>query len=363
MRTNALTATLEKSPRQTSDAKGESIMSRNIHFTVLVAALAILSYTGTLSGQQKPQWVPGQMGLNAGILPPPGATYANVTMGYYANTFNGPSGNAIPATGSYNVWAIENVFYYVPPLKILGGNIGFNIIITPATGSLDADLVIPALGNANLSGAAGGAGLADLYIQPFTLGWHLKRLDFLVTDGLMFPTGRYSPGATDNVGTGYFGNHLQTGTTLYVTKNKATSANFFTDWEDHGSRPGTFNTSKTPGQAFTDEWGVGQVLPLKKNFSKLMQIGVVGYDQWQITANGGTIPIGSTGLTAPASLLPYYSVHAVGGQVNYIMPAKSLSLNFKFYNEYKADSHFLGDTFVFGGAWTFGKPKPATPKS
>jgi hypothetical protein len=153
-----------------------------------------------------------------------------------------------------------------------------------------------------------------------------------------------------------------TGTTFYVTKNKATSVNLFTDWEDHGSRPGTFNTSKTPGQAFTDEWGIGQVLPLKKNLSQLLQIGVVGYDQWQITANGGMVPIGSTGLTAPASLLPYYTVHAIGGQLNYIAPAKSLTLYFKGYDEYEAFNHFQGNTYVFGGAWTFG-PRKSPPKS
>ena len=38
------------------------------------------------------------------------------------------------------------------------------------------------------------------------------------------------------------------------------------------------------------EWGIGQVLPLKKDMSMLAQLGLVGYDQWQVTANGGTIP-------------------------------------------------------------------------
>ncbi len=333
--------------------KARAVLFAGIIFFQIAPAIA----------QQKPQWIPGQMGLNAGILPPPGATYANISVGYYSNAFNGPNGKAIPVTGSYNVWAVENIAYYVPPFKVLGGNIGFMLVVTPATGSLDADLVIPAAGNANLSSAGGGAGLADLFFQPFTLGWHMKRLDFLVADALMFPTGRYSPGASNNVGSGYLGNHLQTGATAYITKNKATSASVFTDWEAHGSRAGTNNTSKTPGQAFTMEWGLGQILPLKKNLSQLGQVGLVGYDQWQITANGGTVPIGSTGLTAPARLLPYYSVYAIGGQATYILPAKSLSLYFKGYHEYTAYSHFVGSTFAFGGVWTFGKPKPAPPKS
>lgn len=308
-----------------------------------------------VSAQQKPQWQPGQIGLNAGILPSPGFTYANLTLNYDADTYNNSSGKAVPVTGSYNVWAVENVFYFVPDTKFLGGNLGFMVMFpTPATGSLVADISIQ--GVPNLSAAAGGSGLADLWLQPFTVGWHLKRADLKVADAFMVPTGRYSPGATNNVGTGYFGNHLQTSATVYITKNKGTSANVFTDWEVHGPRQGTNSTYKTPGQAFTVEWGVGQILPLKKNLSQLLQLGIVGYDQWQVTDNTGTVSIGP--IVAPAKLFPPYSVHAVGGQLNYILPAKNFSLFFKYYDEYKSQSHTLGETIVFGGIWTLPIPKP-----
>jgi hypothetical protein len=303
--------------------------------------------------------MPGQVGLNAGILPSPGFTYANITINYDANTYNGSNGKAVPVTGSYNVWAVENIFYWVPTQKVLGGNLGGMILFpTPATGSLDADIAPAQF--PNLGAAAGGKGIADLFLQPFNIGWHLKRADVQVNDAFMIPTGRYSPGASDNVGTGYFGNHFQTGTTFYITKNKGTSANLFTDWEVHGARAGTDNTSKTPGQAFTDEWGLGQVLPLKKNMSQLLQLGVIGYDQWQITDNGGSFSL--AGVILPASTLPHYSVHAVGGQFTYILPVKNLSINFKYENELSSSSHTLGRTIVFGGAWTLPIPKPAPPK-
>lgn len=66
------------------------------------------------------------------------------------------------------------------------------------------------------------------------------------------------------MGSGYWGNDITTGTTFYITKNKGTSANLFTDWETHGTKTGT---NITPGKTFTDEWGLGQILPLKKDFS------------------------------------------------------------------------------------------------
>jgi hypothetical protein len=165
----------------------------------------------------------------------------------------------------------------------------------------------------NLSTGRGGSGLGDTWVEPVNFGWHLKRADVNVGYAFVAPTGRFVPGASNNVGSGYWGNDITTGTPYYVTKNKATSANLFTDWEAHGQKTGTNLTS---GQAFTMEWGLGQVLPLKKDFSRLLQLGLIGYDQWQVTSNGGTIgPIN-------ASAIPFYSVHAIGFQSNFILPAR-----------------------------------------
>jgi hypothetical protein len=336
-------------------------MSRRFRFPGSFLMLFLMSGVVALNGQQKPQWMAGQIGLNAGILPSPGFSYVNITLNYSSGAFNGPSGSAIPVTGNYNVWAVENLFYYVPNLNVLHGNLGMFLMLAPASGSLSADIQTQNPGIPNLSAAGGGSGLADLFVEPISLGWHLKRADIQVAEGLMLPTGRYEPGASNNVGSGYFGNHFITGTTVYITKNKGTSANLFTDWEVHGARAGTNGTDKTPGQAFTMEWGLGQVLPVKKDFSQLLQLGLIGYDQWQVTANGGTVPIGSTNLTIPASTLPFYSVHAIGGQLSYILPPKNLVFYVKGEHEYTAYSHFVGTTIVFGGTWTLRIPKPAPP--
>ena len=114
-------------------------------------------------------------------------------------------------------------------------------------------------------------------------------------------------------------------------------------------------------QAFTDEWGLGQALPLKKDLSQLMQVGVIGYDQWQVTANGGTVLV--AGIPLPARLIPFYSVHGIGGQINYIVPGKNLVFLFKGIDEYRALARVQGHTIVFGGSWTLRIPKPKTPKS
>ncbi len=86
-------------------------MFRNIRFFTLI--LVLLNCAWPLQAQQKPQWLPGQVGLNAGIIPSPGFSYINITANYSAGAFNGPKGSAIPVTGKYDIWAVENFFYYV----------------------------------------------------------------------------------------------------------------------------------------------------------------------------------------------------------------------------------------------------------
>ena len=244
---------------------------------MILASLAVTA--STLQAQQKKQYVPGQWGLNAGVIPAPGVTYANMAIDYSANKLNDSNNNHRPnITGTYAFWVDENIIFYVPKYKIVGGYFAPYISINPASGSLVADLT-----GTNLGASGGGSGLGDTWVQPVNLGWHLKRADVNAGYAFVAPTGRFVPGASNNVGSGYWGNDLTTATTFYVTKNKGTSANLFTDWEAHRQKTGTNLTS---GQAFTMEWGLGQVLPLKKDFSRLLQLGLIGYDhgKYRVTA-------------------------------------------------------------------------------
>jgi len=344
--------------------KSTNVISISACF-VLLCALPSLA-------QQKGQWVPGQFGLNAGVIPDPGVTYANLAFNYSAGRLNDSNGDRIlqNVAGTYSFWADENVIYYVPHHKILGGYFMPYIVMTYASGSLVAD--IPPLGllpgGTGINLGAGGSGFADLYVQPINIGWHFaKRVDFNVGYAFFAPTGRYAAGASNNVGSGYWGNDITSGTTLYITKNQGTTLNLATDWEIHGQKtiasiPSGQLSKITPGQTFTDEWALGQILPLKKNLSQLAQLGLVGYDQWQVSNNGGTYLL--AGIPVAASRVPFYSVHGIGVQANYILPAKDFVLLFKYYDEYSAKARPQGRTFVFGFSYTFRipKPAPAAPK-
>jgi hypothetical protein len=92
----------------------------------------------------------------------------------------------------------------------------------------------------------------------------------------------------------------------------------------------------------------------------LAQLGVVGYDQWQVSHSSGTLTVGRVPI--PERLIPFYSVHAIGAQANFILPAKDISAFFKYYDEYRALARPKGRTIVFGFSWTFRIPKPQPAK-
>src|SRR5260370_27920899 len=95
-----------------------------IQMKSLLMTLACVLFCSALPllAQQKGQYVPGQYGLNAGIAPDPGFTFASLTINYSADSLKDSNGNSVQGvTGNYGFWDVENIFYYVPPHKILCG--------------------------------------------------------------------------------------------------------------------------------------------------------------------------------------------------------------------------------------------------
>ncbi len=142
----------------------------------------ILSCGSGLLAQQKGQYVPGQYGLNAGIAPDPGFTFASLTINYSADSLKNSSGSSLAGvTGTYGFWADENIFYYVPSGKILGAKFFTMAALNLANGSLTADITPAQFG---LNG--GGQGMGDTWVQPA----NLKRADIWVGYAFVVPHGK-----------------------------------------------------------------------------------------------------------------------------------------------------------------------------
>jgi hypothetical protein len=69
------------SPRACIAGKEEGQSSRT-QPTLWAFAILAIGFVSPLLGQQKGQWVPRQFGLNAGVIPDPGITYANLALNY-----------------------------------------------------------------------------------------------------------------------------------------------------------------------------------------------------------------------------------------------------------------------------------------
>src|SRR5271167_3956688 len=148
--------------------KHKNERSNRMQFRIkLVVVLACMFLGGVSStfAQQKGQWVPGQFGLNAGAIPDPGVTYANLALNYSAGQLTGPDGNKIPGlNGNYSFWVDENIIYYVPNHKFLGGYFMPYIALNYANGELVANIT-----GTDLSTGGGGSGFADTFVEPLNL--------------------------------------------------------------------------------------------------------------------------------------------------------------------------------------------------
>ena len=138
----------------------------------------------------------GRQGMvtNSGVMPGPGLTYSDTFLTYSFDQLVGPDGQTITRAPSVGVTIDVNVFFYVFKKKILGGNLGMAAGLPISNSSISS---------IHLGAIAGGAGFADSFYQPLTMGWHLKRADITAAYAFFAPTGRFTPGATNNTGTGY----------------------------------------------------------------------------------------------------------------------------------------------------------------
>jgi hypothetical protein len=302
-----------------------------LFLTLVFASLASQAQTPPIRGV----YTPGFSATNSGVLPEPGFTYSNTFLTYSFDQVVGPNGNVLSRDPSVGVLVDANVFIYVPKKKILGGNVGFVADLNISNSSIDS---------VKFGTVAGGAGFADSFFQPITMGWHLKRADISAAYAFFAPTGRFTPGATNNTGSGHWTNAPTAGETIYLTKNKATAINAYQMLEFHTTQTGT---NIHPGSTFDLDYSVTQILPLKKDKSLLLQPGFMGYGQWQLTDNTGPT------INPTIASATHYAVNSIGVGANIILPARKASLGFKWFNEISNQNTVQGNSFQINGGITF----------
>lgn len=276
----------------------------------------------------------GSTATNSGVTPEAGFTYSNQFLFYSRSELKDANG-VVTATGQNAVILDMNSFIWVSNNKIraLGGAIYSCVATLPITNnSLTSDAEGP---------MSGGGGFADSYYQPVILGWKTERADFRVHYGFLAPTGRFDSTSNNNVGSGYWTNAISSGQTIYLTSNNATTASAFEMYEFHTVQEGT---GIHPGETLDLDYSVAQVFPLRKDLR--LQIGLVGYEQLQTTNKSGPT-------ITPAQGAAHYDVNALGFASNITLPARKVSLGFKYFDEFSNKATFQGYSLQISGVVTF----------
>ena len=297
---------------------------------MLASCVCILFGAEPTQAQVRGVYPAGMSATNSGVTPSSGFSYSNLLAIYTRDKFVGTDGELL-ATGEQAVVMDLNSFVWVSRRRIMRARFSMSATLPVANNSLTSDVTGP---------ISGGQGFADSYYQPFILGWNTERADVRAVYGFLAPTGKFEEGANDNVGSGYWTHALSSGQTFYLTKNRATSVSAFQMYEIHTTQAGT---EIHPGQTLNLDYSVTHAFAVGRDLR--LQVGLVGYHQWQITdKTGPTI--------TPEQANAHYKVNALGVGSNVNITSK-VNAGFKYFQEFANRSTFQGHSLQFSGSISF----------
>jgi hypothetical protein len=270
---------------------------------------------------------------NSGVTPEAGITYANLFVFFSRDEQKDSHGDVI-ATGQNSIMMdLNSVVWVSKKISIMGGAVfSASATLPVANNSLTSDI----------QGAlSAGGGFADSFYQPFILGWRKKRVEIRTAYGFLAPTGRFNARASNNVGSGYWTQTVSAGETTYLTKSRRAALSAFQMYEFHGAQQGT---QIHPGQTFNLDYSLTQVIPLPASLR--LQLGLVGYGQWQTTDKRGPS-------ITPEQAAAHFEVNALGFAANVMLPERKVNVGVKYFREFESRSTYQGYTLQISGAITF----------
>jgi hypothetical protein len=220
--------------------------------------------------------IKGEFGMKAGAQPPPGFYAGMFGAINWNDELKGPKGNGVPSEGgSLNQYLFGPLLMWVTDAKILGANYGAMAAIPFANTTVDFPRFY--------TESSSGFDISQLWIVPVQLGWHFDQADLIFQYAFYPPTGRYSPGASNNTGLGMWCNELALLSTVYIDKAKTWHVSASAFYDINGKKK---DIDWTQGDPFTLMWGLGADYGSGKSLFKGWA-GVAGYAQWQVTSTSG----------------------------------------------------------------------------
>ena len=305
-------------------------MTRRIIFGVV---LLLVLGAGPVFAQQRGQYIPGFTGLNSGIQAPEGATYANYFMWYPASTFKDRNGDEVPLAFDLDLIADFNVLAYTTKAKFLGAKYGMALAVPIVSTAVDLN---------RLGTGISPWGIGDIYVEPINLGWATKHANIKAAYGFVAPTGTFDPDDDDTTTTDFWGHEITVAATTYLTENKLVQLSINTNWEFH---QGKRHSDLKVGNNMTLEYGLGKTWVHNKG-KQLVQLGAVGYAEWQLTEDSGSAARQIPGLGNDR-------VFALGPELGVILPASKFNFSVRVLPEFGARSRTQGLTLTVTAGKSF----------
>jgi hypothetical protein len=304
----------------------------------LVFAVAATLIAGNALAQQL--IIKGMYGMKAGTMPDPGlyaGMWGDIAWDNEIKTGSGDTLHGPRLTQEL----FGPLLMYVSTFQIFGAN--YSAIVAVPFANTRAEF--PRF--RDFSGSTGLA-LSQLWVVPFSLGWHLKDplplspggADITVHYAFYAPTGRYTPGDPTNTSLGMWSNEISARLTAYFSKDRA--------WHGSAALFYDFNSKKqgqdwTTGNPFTFMGGLGRDYgPKESLFSGWA--GIAGYSQYQVTS--------TTGVDAPEILKANKArIYSIGPEFTTLQGA----LTVRYFWEFGGKASYQGQGLYVQFAMPIGK--------
>jgi hypothetical protein len=293
------------------------------------AALAAILLSLPAAAQVRGVYPTGMNAANGGGLPAPGWSYSNLLILNSRDERVGADGSAI-ATGRQALALNLNTFAWATRPESAGGlRYATTATVILSRNSLTSDM----------DGDLGeGSGLGDLFVQPLIVGRSTERTDLKAAYGFVAPTGRFEPGADDNVGSGYWTHALSAGATVRLGESRDTTLSGFLMVELHGRQEGT---DVRPGD--TLDFDASLTRTVATAHAATVQLGIAGYAQWQLSDRTG--PGAAEG--------DRYRVYALGLAMQCAPAGSRSAFALRLFREFGARSTFEGLSLQLSGSLAF----------
>ena len=298
---------------------------------------------GSAQAGQLGHYAPGLPNIRDLLVPEPGFYYLQYFAFYNAESFRNKNGDKVSSVSAgpltlevdadVEVFTVAPAFVWVSSWEILGARYGAQIIPTFGNTSVQASLRTQTGFGEDVDESQFGVG--DLYLKPIWLGWDGIHYSVAAGYGITAPVGKYDNGEADNIGLGFWTHEFQLATAWYPWKERGTAFTLAGTYEIHSEIE---DVNITPGDRISLNWGISQYLPLNEANSILLEVGALGYSQWQVEKDSGS--------DVNKRFNAKDQIHAAGGEIGIVyVPWNAFAL-FHGLQEFGAEARFEGQFFT-----------------